>query len=71
MVKKYNLENLDCQNCANKIEENVKNMNGVNDAKINFFTQVLKVDWENLPEDALDVLNGVVSKVEPSCKVLK
>ncbi len=71
MVKKYALENLDCQNCANKIEENLKMMDGVNDVKVNFFTQEVKVDWQEAPnDDNIDNLKNIVSKVEPSCKVV-
>lgn len=38
MKKIFRIETLDCANCANKIEEKIKKINGVVDASINFLS---------------------------------
>ena len=38
MKKTFRIETLDCANCANKIEEKIKRVNGVIDASINFLS---------------------------------
>ena len=45
MKKTYKIE-VDCANCANKMEEVAKNTSGVKDATVNFMTQKLIVDFE-------------------------
>ena len=39
IMKKYMLENLDCPYCAAKIEEGIKNLDCVKDAKVVFATK--------------------------------
>ena len=38
MKKKYNLTDLDCANCAAKMEDAIKKIDGVNDANVSFLT---------------------------------
>ena len=44
MKKKFKLEDLDCANCAAKMEEAIKKIEGVNDANVSFMTQKMMVD---------------------------
>ena len=44
MKKKFKLEDLDCANCAAKMEEAIKKIQGVNDANVSFMTQKMMVD---------------------------
>ncbi len=60
MIKKYNMENVDCANCAAKMEEGIKKLDGVNDARVNFLTQKLVLDTDR--ED-IDVLMRDILKV--------
>ncbi len=53
MIKKYNMENVDCANCAAKMEEGIKKLEGVNDARVNFLTQKLVLDTKREDVDAL------------------
>ena len=67
MKKKFKLEDLDCANCAAKMEEAIKKIPGVNDANVSFMTQKMTVDAEDDKFD--DIMKEVVSvcaKVEPS-----
>ena len=69
MIKKFNMENVDCANCAAKMEEGIKKLDGVTDARVNFLTQKLvidseRVDWDSLMKDVLKVCRKVDSDVE-------
>lgn len=47
MKKKFILEGLDCANCAAKMEEGIKKLDGVNDASVNFLTTKMVIDAED------------------------
>lgn len=70
MKKTYKIE-VDCANCANKMEEATKKVNGVKDANVNFMTQKMTVEFnEGQEEDA--VMKAVVKackKVEDDCEI--
>ena len=71
MKRKFNLEDLDCANCAAKMEEAIKKIDGVNNATVNFITQKMMVDADDDRFDA--IMNEVVAvckKVEPDCTIL-
>lgn len=46
MKYKYIIEGLDCPNCAMKLSQNMKKIDGITDAKINFLTEKLTVESE-------------------------
>ena len=48
MKKKFKLQDLDCANCAAKMEESIKKIDGVNDAVVSFMTQKMTVDADEL-----------------------
>ena len=66
MKKKFKLEDLDCANCAAKMEDAIKKIPGVNDASVSFMTQKMSID----AEDAKFEVVAVCAKVEPDCKIL-
>lgn len=71
MKKKFKLQDLDCANCAAKMEENIKKINGVNDANVSFMTQKMTIDAED--EKFGEIMQEVIkvcAKVEPDCKIL-
>ena len=65
MKKTYKIE-VDCANCANKMEEAAKKTSGVKDASVNFMALKMKVEFE---EDA-DV-DAVMADVVKNCKVVE
>ena len=72
MKKKFNLQDLDCANCAAKMEEAIKKIDGVNDASVNFMSQKMMVDAAEDRFDAImDEVVKVCSKVEPDCVILR
>ena len=71
MRKSYKLDEIDCANCAQKLEDQIKKLPGVQDAKVNFLTQKLTL----VADDAefAEVLERVVkltADVEPDCAIL-
>ena len=65
MKKTYKIE-VDCANCANKMEEAAKNTKGVKDATVNFMTLKMKVEFE----EGADV-DAVMQEVVKNCKVVE
>ena len=72
MKKKFKLEDLDCANCAAKMENAIKKIDGVNDATMSFMTQKLTVDADDERFDAImDEIVAVCAKVEPDMRILR
>lgn len=71
MKKKFKLQDLDCANCAAKMEDAIKKILGVNDANVSFMMQKMTVDAEDDKFDAImEEVVRVCAKVEPDCKIL-
>lgn len=70
MKKKFKLIDLDCANCAAKMEEGIKKISGVKDASVSLMTQklVLEADDDRFDEIMKEVV-AVCAKVEPDCKI--
>lgn len=71
MKKKFKLVDLDCANCAAKMEEAIKGIEGVTDASVNFMTQKMMIEADDAVFDQV-VKEAVecIAKVEPDCKVV-
>ena len=70
MKKRYKID-VDCANCANKMEEAAKKTAGVKDAVVNFMMLTMKVEFED-GQDAAAVMKEVrhnCKHVEPDCEV--
>ena len=66
MKKNYILEDLDCANCAAKIEEGVNNIEGVKECSVSFVTEKMIVEIEEGKEkDVEKQIKKVVKKIEP------
>lgn len=71
MKKKFKLEELDCANCAAKMEEGIKKIEGVENATVSFMTQKLTVEApEEQFEEIMKNVKEVCAKIEPDCKIL-
>lgn len=71
MKKKFKLEDLDCANCAAKMEEAIKKIAGVHDATVSFMTQKMTIEAEaDKFEDIMKQVVEVCAKVEPDCRIL-
>ena len=65
MKKTYKID-VDCANCANKMEEATKKTNGVKDAVVNFMTLKMTVEFE----EGADV-KAVMKDVVKNCKIVE
>ena len=66
MKKKFKLQDLDCANCAAKMEDAIKKIPGVNDANVSFMMQKMTVDAEDDKFDAImEEVVRVCAKVDP------
>lgn len=71
MKKKFKLKDLDCANCAAKMEAAVKRLEGVTDANVSFMTQKMTIEAEDSRFD--EIMKEVVAackKVEPDCTIV-
>ena len=68
----FKLQDLDCANCAAKMENAIKNIEGVKSASISFMTQklVLEADDDRF-EAVLDEAQRACKKFEPDCVILR
>ena len=72
MKKHFKLIDLDCANCAAKMEDAIRKLDGVNDASVSFLTQKLTLDADDERfEEILDQAVKVCRRVEPDCKILR
>ncbi len=72
MKKRYNLRDLDCANCAAKMETAIKKIDGVHDATVSFMTQKLTIDADDERFEAvMDEVVKVCKTVEPDCEILR
>ena len=68
MKKRFKLTDLDCANCAAKMEAAIKKIDGVNDATVSFMAQKMTVDADDARFDAImQEIVAVCKKVEPDC----
>lgn len=68
MKRKFKLTDLDCANCAAKMEDAIKKLDGVNDASVSFMMQKMTIDADDARFD--EIMKEVVEvckKVEPDC----
>ncbi len=71
MKKKFKLQDLDCANCAAKMEDAIKKISGVHDASVSFMTQKMMVDAEEGRfDEIMQEVVKVCAKVEPDCRIL-
>ena len=71
MKKTFKLIDLDCANCAAKMENGIKKIDGVTDASVNFMMQKMTVEADDDRFD--DIMKKIVDtckKVEPECVIL-
>lgn len=72
MKKIYKLHGLCCANCAAKIEEGIKKLDGVKEASLSFMTTRLLMEVaEGMEATVEEGVIAITKKIEPDVKVLK
>lgn len=70
MKKTFKLQDLDCANCAAKMENEINKIEGV-EATVSFLTQKLTVSAPDDDfEDAMKKIVKLCKKVEPDCEII-
>ena len=71
MKKTYMLEDLDCANCAAKMEEAVKKIDGVKFASVNFLAQKMTLEADDEAfDEILKKAIKTIKRVEPDRRVI-
>ncbi len=63
-MKKYHLKNMDCANCAAKIESNLAKLEEVKFVNINFASSIMLIDTDNLEK-----VKSTITRIEPGVEV--
>lgn len=72
MKKKFKMENLDCANCAAKMEDAILKIDGVTDASVSFLTQKMMIEGEDSKfESIVDEAVKIVKKVHADTEVIR
>ncbi len=72
MIKTYKVSNLDCANCAAKLERAVGKVDGVRSVSVNFFMQKITLEVDDDRFDAvIDEVRKVCKKIEPDMTFVK
>ncbi len=71
MKRIYELEDLDCANCAAKMENAIAEIEGVENVSVSFIMQKLTIE---APDDKIDAIIKkavkICKKIEPDCTIL-
>ena len=71
MKKVFKLEDLDCANCAAKMERAIAKIDGVTSATVSFMAQKMTIEADDARFD--EIMKAVVKtckKVEPDCRII-
>ena len=71
MKKTYKMRELDCANCAAKMEDAIRKLDGVQEVSISFMTQKLTIEADEARMD--EIMRQAVKvckKVEPDCEIV-
>lgn len=72
MKRTFQVEGLDCANCAAKMERGIQALEGVNSCSINFMTGKLTVEApDERMDEILEAAGKIVKKVEPGALLKK
>lgn len=72
MKRSYRMEDLDCANCAAKMERAVAKLDGVDSVSISFLGQRMAIEADDASfEEIMDKVVKVCKKVEPECKIVR
>ena len=71
MKKTFKLEDLDCANCAAKMEAAINKLEGVQKATVSFMTQKMTIEAEDDRfDEVVQAAVKCIAKVEPDCRVI-
>ena len=69
MKKSFKLENLDCANCAAKMEAAINKLDEVEECTISFMTQRMNIVADDI-DAVIPKAQECISKVDEECKII-
>ena len=72
MRKSFRLDEIDCANCARKLQDELVRLDGVDAVSVNFMTQKLTLTaTDERFDEVLDRVIALVARVEPDCEIIR
>ncbi len=72
MKKVFRLQDLDCANCAAKMERAINKLDGVQSATVNFMSQKMTVEADDSRFcEIIDEIEKVCKRIEPDCRIIR
>lgn len=72
MRKSFKLDEIDCASCAQKLEDAIKRVPGVEDARVNFMTQKLTLAAaDDRFDEVLQRVIDLAADLEPDCEIMR
>ncbi len=72
MRKSFKLDEIDCANCARKLQDELAKVDGVDSVSVNFMTQKLTLSAaDERFGDVLDRVVALTAKIEPDCAIIR
>ena len=59
---KFKIKNLDCPNCARELEEELSNIDGVDNVRVDFINQIVSFNYDN--SDVIDIVKDKINNFE-------
>ena len=72
MRKSFRLDEIDCANCARKLQDELATLDGVDAVSVNFMTQKLTLTAaDERFDEVLDRVVALAARVEPDCEIVR
>lgn len=72
MRKTFKLDEIDCANCARKLQDELARVDGVDAVSVNFMTQKLTLSAaDDRFDDVLGRVVALAAKIEPDCEIIR
>ena len=70
MKKVIAMQDLDCANCAAKMEQAIRKIDGVSSCSINFMLQRMTLEFDDSNgEEIIKQIKSAIKKIEPDCRL--
>ena len=70
MKTKFKIKGLDCANCANELERDIRKIKGIENVNISFMTLKMELEYEELRKDEIiQNVKKVIKKEEPDVTI--
>ena len=72
MRKSFKLDEIDCANCARKLQDELAKLDGVDAVSVNFMTQKLTLTaTDERFDEVLDRVVALAARIEPDCEIVR